>query len=100
LPPNQGYQYLYPLLNDPLKSVRFHATSLSASWLSQIPDTLLPELSSALNDYKTSLLSTADFPNSQLSLAQLASRSAQNIFEQALTIAPNLPVAMLSFADF
>jgi tetratricopeptide (TPR) repeat protein len=105
LPPNQGYQYLYPMLKDPVKSVRFHATSLLASWLSQMPDTLLPELAFALNEYKTSLLRTADFPTSQLSLAQLGlatgdTRSAQKHFKQALTIAPNLPVAMLSLADF
>jgi hypothetical protein len=105
LPANQGYQYLYPMLKDPVKSVRFHATSLLASWLSQMPDTLLPELAFALNEYKTSLLLTADFPSSQLSLAQLALATgdailAQKHFEQALIIAPNLPVAMLSFADF
>jgi tetratricopeptide (TPR) repeat protein len=105
LPANQGYQYLYPMLKDPVKSVRFHATSLLASWLSQMPDTLLPELAFALNEYKTSLLLTADFPTSQLSLAQLAlatgdASSAQKHFEQALIIAPHLPVAMLSFADF
>jgi hypothetical protein len=32
LPAEQGYQYLYPMLKDPLKSVRFYATSLLASW--------------------------------------------------------------------
>jgi hypothetical protein len=105
LPANQGYQYLYPMLKNPLKSVRFHGTSLVASWLSQMPDTLLPELGFAINEYETSLLLTADFPTSQLSLAQLAlatgdAISAQKHFEQALIITPNLPVAMLSFADF
>jgi tetratricopeptide (TPR) repeat protein len=105
LPPNQGYQYLYPMLKDPVKSVRFHATSLLASWLSQMPETLLPELSFAIDEYKASLLLTADFPTSQLSLAQLAlamgdNSTAQKHFEQALIIAPNLPITMLSFADF
>jgi tetratricopeptide (TPR) repeat protein len=105
LPPNQGYQYLYPMLKDPVKSVRFHATSLLASWFSQMPETLLPELSFAIDEYKASLLLTADFPTSQLSLAQLAlamgdNKTAQKHFEQALIIAPNLPIAMLSFADF
>jgi tetratricopeptide (TPR) repeat protein len=105
LSPNQGYQYLSPMLKDPVKSVRFHATSLLASWLSQMPATLLPELSFAIEEYKTSLLLTADFPTSQLSLAQLAlamgdKNTAQQHFEQALTIAPNLPMAMLAFADF
>lgn len=105
LPSNQGYQHLYPMLKDPIKSVRFHATSVLASWLSQMPETLLPELGFALQAYKESLLVTADFPSSQLGLAQLAlamgdSINAQRHFEQALTIAPNLPSAMLSFADF
>lgn len=105
LPPNQGYQYLYPMLKDPVKSVRFHASSLLASWLSQMPETLLPELSFAIEEYKTSLLLTADFPTSQLSLAQLAlamgdNKKAQQHFEQALIIAPHLPIAMLSFADY
>jgi tetratricopeptide (TPR) repeat protein len=105
LPPEQGYQYLYPMLEDPVKSVRFHATSLLASWLSQMPKTLLPNLDSVLQEYKTSLLVTADFPSSQISLAQLAlaigdNKTAQKHFEQALTIAPNLPLAMLAFADF
>jgi tetratricopeptide (TPR) repeat protein len=105
LPPDQGYQYLYPMLKDPVKSVRFHATSLLASWLSQMPKTLLPELDFAIQEYKTSLLVTADFPTSQLSLAHLAlaigdNKTAQTHFEQALIIAPNLPSAMLAFADF
>ncbi|MEP1447247.1 MAG: multiheme c-type cytochrome [Paraglaciecola sp.] len=105
LPPNQGYQYLYPMLKDPVKSVRFHASSLLASWLSQIPETLLPELSFAIEEYTASLLLTADFPTSQLSLAQLAlamgdNKKAQQHFEQALIIAPNLPIAMLSLADY
>jgi len=93
------------MLKDPVKSVRFHATSLLASWLSQIPETLLPELSFAIDEYKASLLLTADFPSSQLSLAQLALAMGDNItaqqhFEQALIIAPHLPMTMLSFADF
>jgi tetratricopeptide (TPR) repeat protein len=70
-----------------------------------LPETLLPELSFAIDEYKASLLLTADFPTSQLSLAQLAlamgdNSTAQKHFEQALVIAPNLPIAMLSFADF
>ncbi|GAC18618.1 hypothetical protein GARC_1646 [Paraglaciecola arctica BSs20135] len=105
LPPDQGYQYLYPMLKDPVKSVRFHATALLASWLSQMPETLLPELSFAIDEYKASLLLTADFPTSHLSLANLAlamgdNKTAQLHFEQALTIAPNLPSAMLALADF
>jgi Tfp pilus assembly protein PilF len=105
VPPNQGYQYLYPMLKDPVNSVRFHATSLLASWLSQMPATLLPELSFAIEEYQASLLLTADFPTSHLSLANLAlamgdNKTAQRHFEQALIIAPNLPSAMLAFADF
>lgn len=105
LPPNHGYQYLYPMLKDPVRSVRFQATSLLATWLSHMPKTLLPELSFAIDEYTASLLLTADFPGSQLNLAQLAlamgdTSKAQKHFEKALTIAPHLPAAMLSFADF
>ncbi|MBL4632046.1 MAG: hypothetical protein JKY14_13150 [Paraglaciecola sp.] len=105
LPPQQGYQYLYPMLKDPVRSVRFQATSLLATWLSHMPKSLLPELSFAIDEYTASLLLTADFPGSQLNLAQLAlamgdTRTAQKHFEKALTIAPHLPAAMLSFADF
>jgi tetratricopeptide (TPR) repeat protein len=70
-----------------------------------MPATLLPELDFALQEYKVYLLVTANFPTSQLCLAQLAlamanKATAQKHFEQALTIAPYLPLAMLSFADF
>ncbi|MFA3791856.1 multiheme c-type cytochrome [Aliiglaciecola sp. SL4] len=105
LPPNQAYQYLSPLLQDPVKSVRFHATSILTPWLSQLPKSMLPELAVALDEYKSVLMLTADFPTSQLTLAQLALAQgdtvvAQKHFEQAQIIAPNMPSVMLAFADF
>lgn len=105
LSPDQAFQYLYPLLKDPIQSVKFDAAAVLASWLSQMPKHLLPDLSTVIEEYRTSLMVTSDFPTSQLTLAQIAlalgdKKQAQQHFEQALTIAPNLPIAMLAFADF
>ena len=96
---------MYPLLKDPIQSVKFDAAAVLASWLSQMPKHLLPDLSTVIEEYRTSLMVTSDFPTSQLTLAQIAlalgdKKQAQQHFEQALTIAPNLPIAMLAFADF
>ncbi|MDP5033303.1 tetratricopeptide repeat protein [Paraglaciecola sp.] len=105
LPVEQVTPLLEPLFKDPDSSVRFDVASTFSGWLSQLPHKDLPRILAGLEEYQQSLLLTADFPNSQISLAHIAMAKgkptdAQRHFEQALKIAPHLPVAMLAYADF
>ena len=105
LPPETMMNFVLPLLDDPIQSVRFQATAVLVNQLASLSPQQTDKISTSLREYKSSLLQNADSPNAQLSLAQLE-LAEQNIdkakahYDNALEIAPNLPAAQLGMANF
>ncbi len=74
--PDRRTSRLLPLLEDPRRSVRIAAAqSLVDVDGRLIPQKKLPALRAALGEYRASLVATADFPETQMNLASLASRT-------------------------
>ena len=76
IPAERRLSRLLPLLEDPRRAVRIAAAqSLVDVDGNLIPQRKLPTLRGALGEYRASLLATADFPETQMNLAALASRT-------------------------
>jgi len=97
---------IFPLLNDPVKIVRLEAASI----LIAVPRGSLQKEQTDLMDkvteeYRQSLLFSADRPESQLALARLYSlqgllTQADSAFQQALVLQPKYVPAYVNYANF
>jgi tetratricopeptide (TPR) repeat protein len=97
-------QRLAPLLADPLRSVRIAAgRSLVGLPLARLPDRTRRAMQAAVREFQRSLLVTADFPETQMSLAGLAFGfrnlpAAREALRTALAMDPQLGDAWLMLA--
>ncbi|MCL6416449.1 hypothetical protein MIB92_12370 [Aestuariirhabdus sp. Z084] len=103
LNPDQRWRIAAPLLEDPVRSVRFAAAVLLASQLSQLPEAQSTSLQRELDAYQTSLRATMDHPSSLLQLSNLAldlgnASIARQHLQQALKIQPGYTAASLNLA--
>jgi tetratricopeptide (TPR) repeat protein len=95
-PPRARVARLQPLLSDPRRTVRIEAARALVDVPSQfVPRESLLALRSATAEYQASLLATADFPETQMNIAGLASRTgnpdaAQAALRAALRLDPYL----------
>ena len=97
---------IFPLLNDPVKSVRLEVARLLAA----VPSGTMQKqqadlLAKVIEEYRQSLLFSADRPESQVALAQLYSQQrrmgkAEAAFKQALILQPKYVPAYINYADF
>ncbi|MBX2848844.1 MAG: hypothetical protein KTR16_11020 [Acidiferrobacterales bacterium] len=93
------------LIDDPVRSVRFQALSLllpSYQLLSALEKRTIADV---LAEYEQSLVLAADSPEGQLAIANLAVSQrdfemAEQAYQRALRIEPNLLPALVNFADY
>jgi len=103
LPLQQRWQDVSPLLNDPVRSVRFAATKLLIG-IGDLNSPQQAELDGHVESYIAALMVNADMPNGQLNLAlaYLAQGSmvkAEQAYGHALKLDPKSIPAMLNLAD-
>ena len=99
-------QFLFPLLNDPVKAVRLAAAPLIA----EIPQNNLPEairllLNELFAEYIDAQQFNADMPGAQLNLGHFYAllgdnEAAEQAYQQALLLAPRSVPGLLNFADY
>ena len=97
---------IFPLLNDPVKIVHLEAASILAA----VPRGSLQKEQTDLMDkvteeYRQSILFSADRPESQLALARLYRQQgliaqAESAFQQALVLQPKFVPAYVNYANF
>jgi tetratricopeptide (TPR) repeat protein len=97
---------IFPLLNDPVKLVRLEAASILAAMprgsLQKEQATLMDKVT---EEYRQSLLFSADRPESQLALAHLYRQQgliaqAESSYKQALVLQPKYVPAYVNYANF
>lgn len=103
--PALRWQILKPYLNDSVRSVRFELASVLLDALPQLSEKEREPINALLEEYRQSLTFSADFPSSQLGLAQLALMDgnielAAKFYEQALAIASKDISVLMRYAEF
>jgi len=97
---------IFPLLNDPVKTVRLEAVRTLAAVPSGAMEKQQADLlAKVIEEYRQSLLFSADRPESQVALAQLYSQQGQGAkteaaFKQALVLQPKFIPIYINYADF
>lgn len=97
---------IFPLLNDPVKIVRLEAASiLVAVPRGSLQKEQIDLMDKVTEEYRQSLLFSADRPESQLALARLyrlqgQTSQAESAFQQALVLQPKYIPAYINYANF
>ncbi len=95
----------WPLLSDPVRTVRLEAARVLAPLMTQkMGDALLGELTTALEDYVAAETVNADRPESNLNLGSIAAAAgepevAQRAYQAALRLDPRFVPAYANLAD-
>jgi predicted CXXCH cytochrome family protein len=95
---------LYPMLNDPKKSVRLRAArAFLGADTNQVPQASRQHLNAAMQELQRSLLAKSDFPETQLMLGGIALTlrnltAATGAFERAVSMDPQLTQAWMMLA--
>lgn len=108
VPRPQRKTYLWPLLDDPIKTIRFEATRLLVGLGINDGSSLgmqeAAKLSTAVDNYLAAVKSNADSPAGQMQLGILYQalnnfERAEAAYQQALVLEPNFIPALLNSAD-
>ena len=99
------WQYLSPLIDDPLKAIRLEVASALVDALPQLEGKEAEKLSRLIDEYRESLIYNADSPSGQLSIGNLEDRLgysilAENAYLKALEIEPHFVPALINLSDF
>lgn len=102
--PQTRWQMLSPLFKDTHQSVRFELATAMADLIFQLPENMRTKIQSLIDEYRQSLEVTADFPSSQVAIANLENQlehpeKAKAAYEKALKISPSHIPALLNLAD-
>jgi predicted CXXCH cytochrome family protein len=101
MPADVRWQLLSPLIEDPVRAVRFEVASALAGVLDQAPEKDAEKLRELIAEYRESLAYNADAPGGQLTIGILETRlgntlQAENAFQQALSIEPHFVPALIN----
>lgn len=105
MPPAVRWKLLSPHLKDASRSVRFQIAATLPDVLKQLPTDQQDDLAILIDEYRDSLVVSADSPATQLSIANLEVRlgnanEAEQAYLQALRIEPNYVPALINLADY
>ncbi|MDX1376575.1 MAG: tetratricopeptide repeat protein, partial [Burkholderiales bacterium] len=96
---------VWPLLDDPVRSVRLEAARLVAPLARErLPPPYGPQLEAALDEYRAALRVNADRPEGQLGIGLLAqaegdAQAANDAYRRALALDPGFVPAYVNLAD-
>ena len=104
MPPDLRWQRLSPLIEDPVRSVRFDVAGALADIAPQLNVADGARLEKLLDEYRAYLQFSADSPSGQLALGNLDaslgfSILAENAYLRALEIEPGFVPALINLAD-
>ncbi|MBP17497.1 MAG: hypothetical protein CMQ21_03525 [Gammaproteobacteria bacterium] len=103
-PPGMRWQMLKPLVDDPIKSVRYAVAVAVSDIQSEIPLNDIGVFHQVIDDYRGSLNYSIEMPSTQTEIANLAlnlgnTDAAEVAYSNALLIEPNYIPALLNLAD-
>ena len=104
MPAEVRWQLLSPLIDDPVRSVRFEVAGALADVFTQLSESDATRLQKLLDEYRESLAFNADSPTGQLALGNLDSALgfsilAEDAYRRALDIEPGFVPALINLAD-
>ena len=104
MPIRLRWQWLSPLIDDPVRVVRLEAASVLADVVGQLVGEDAEQLNTLIAEYRKSLNYNADSPAGQLSIGNLEaslgySVLAENAYLQSLEIEPHYVPALINLAD-
>ncbi len=104
-PPQIRWQLLSPYITDTNRQVRFMVATALAELLPQLPPAETESLRALVKEYREMLSYTADFPSTQMNLANLETSlgnrtRALKAYQKALTIDPNFVPALINLSEF
>jgi len=104
IPMQLRWQWLSPLIDDPVKVVRLEVASVLADALNQLQGEDAEHLNTLIEEYRESLDYNADSPAGQLSIGNLEaslgySILAENAYLRSLEIEPHYVPTLINLAD-